>query len=500
MTPELETSNPPGASTQQAAAGPGVAAKTALPPRVIEQLREVSIFASLTPERLHCLDGAAQVHLDGGNTLVKQGEVVRKFCILLEGKMRLANVGPTGMEQTMYIAEKGWAFGEVPLLANIPSTATVRALEPCDLLLLDEDQFWHLMTECPEVRKAILGNMAMRLAKSQSVTFQQEKMAALGTLAAGLMHELNNPGSAARRASAHLRENLLRLHELSARFTRISLTQEQKQCILDLQQYALHAKPATTLSSLEQTDAEEALSEWLEAAHIEDAWKLAPTLVSIGIDQRTLECTRSSFDGQVFSDALNWLESLVSSQQLVGTIEESISRVTDLVGAVKSYAYEGKGMKQSIDVNKSIIATLVILAHKLREKQISLSKTFAPDLPALGSDCTGVNQIWTNLLDNAIDAAPQGGMITIKTWLESVNTAELTRKEVCILIEDNGASGIPLECQAQIFDPFFTTKPVGIGTGLGLGIVYRIVEQCGGSIRFSSVPGSTEFVVRLPVA
>ncbi len=480
------------------AAQPGIDPKPALSPAIIDQLRGVEILRSLSEERLRCLDGAAKVHLDTDEVLVKQGDVVRKFYILLDGTLRLSSQGAAGTDQTLYMAEKGIAFGEVPLLANIPSAVTIRATEPCDILTLDEEQFWHLMTECPEVRKAILGNMAMRLAKMQSTTFQQEKMAALGTLAAGLMHELNNPGSAARRASSQLRENLMRLHELAARFTRISLSPEQKECILDLQQYALNTKPTSTLTSLEQTDAEEALSEWLEDAQVADAWKLAPTLVSIGISSETLACTRDMFDGAVFSDALNWLEALVSSQQLVGTIEESISRVTELVGAVKSYAYEGKGMKQAIDVNKSIIATLVILAHKLREKQITLQKTFAPDLPQLAGGCSGINQVWTNLLDNAIDAVPQGGTIKLKTWLEAVATEAGKRSEVCIMVEDNGATGIPLECQAQIFDPFFTTKPVGVGTGLGLGIVYRIVEQCGGSIRFSSVPGSTEFVVRLP--
>jgi len=471
--------------------------RTPLTPKVLAQLREVSILASLSEERLHCLDGASQVHLEADQILVKQGEVVRVFNIVLEGSLRVSTVSSDNVEQTLYTAEKGFAFGEVPLLANIPSAATVRANSPSDILQLDEEQFWQLMTECPEVRRAILGNMAMRLAKMQSTTFQQEKMAALGTMAAGLMHELNNPGSAARRASSQLRANLMRLHELAARFTRITLSPDQKECILDLQQYALNSRPEVTLSSLEQTDAEEALTEWLESAHVEDAWKLAPVLVSVGIDANTLACTRDSFDGTVFSDALNWLEALVSSQQLVSTIEESISRVTDLVSAVKSYAYEGKGLKQSIDVNKSIHATLVILAHKIREKQLTLEKEFAADLPPLSTGCHGVNQIWTNLLDNAIDATPQNGRLKIRTWAEAIDTPADKHTDVCILVEDNGV-GIPLDCQSQIFDPFFTTKPVGVGTGLGLGIVFRIVEQCGGTIRFTSVPGSTEFVVRLP--
>jgi signal transduction histidine kinase len=192
---------------------------------------------------------------------------------------------------------------------------------------------------------------------------------------------------------------------------------------------------------------------------------------------------------------LNWLEALVSSQQLVSTIEESISRVTDLVAAVKTYAYEGKGPKHPSDLNQSVHATLVILAHKLREKQIALKKSFGTDLPQLAANCQGLNQVWTNLLDNAIDAAPQGGVIQIATWSEALDPAR--KPELCIRIEDNGP-GIPLDCQSQVFDPFFTTKPVGVGTGLGLGIVYRIVEQCGGSIHFSSTPGATAFVVRLP--
>jgi len=355
------------------------------------------------------------------------------------------------------------------------------------------------MTQCPGVRKAILGNMAMRLAKVQQATFQQEKMAALGTLAAGLMHELNNPGAAARRASTQLRENLMRMHRLTAKFARTSLTEDQKQCMFNLQELALSAHPTHTMSSLEQSDAEEALAEWMESAEIEDAWRLAPTLVAIGLNAETLDCARQSFPGPVFSDALNWLEALVSSMQLVATIEESIGRVTELVGAVKSYAYEGRGQQQSIDINRSILATLIIVGHKLREKEISIQKNLARDLPLLNTDCQGINQIWTNLLDNAIDAAPQGGRICLKTWAEPHpgSAPASAQTDLCILVSDNGA-GIPLESQPRIFDPFYTTKPAGVGTGLGLGIVHRIVEQFGGTIRFSSTPGETEFVVRLP--
>jgi signal transduction histidine kinase len=186
--------------------------------------------------------------------------------------------------------------------------------------------------------------------------------------------------------------------------------------------------------------------------------------------------------------------------QLVSTIEESIGRVSDLVKAVKSYAYEGKGQKQAVDINESIHATLVILAHKIRAKQINLEKDFAAGLPILQCECSGLNQIWTNILDNAIDCVAQEGHIRIRTWEEDTPAADSKSKPrhfLCVSIADDGP-GIPLESQPHIFEPFYTTKPVGVGTGLGLGIVQRITEQYGGAVTFASEPGNTEFRIRIP--
>jgi signal transduction histidine kinase len=467
-------------------------------PDLLAQLRKVPIFSSLKDDELHCVEGVGDIHLGKDEFLVHQGEAAHFFWILLEGEIRVFHTQPDGREATLYKMESGYAFGEVPLLANIPNGVNLQTTMPSHLLQLDEEQFWSLMTSCPQVRKAILANMSQRFQKLQSITVQQEKMVSLGTLAAGLMHELNNPGAAARRAAQQLRENLMRMHELSLKFKERDLTKEQRHCMVDLQEQALAVKQPLRMNSLEQSDAEEALAQWMESANIENAWKMAPTLVSIGMDAKELECARNEFDGPLLSEALSWLEAMVSSMQLVGTIEESIGRVTDLVRAVKSYAYEGKGLKQSIDINDSIHATMIILAHKLREKEIVVEKNFAPDLPPLHSECTGLNQIWTNLLDNAIDAVPQHGVIRVRTWAEkNPGNPGDTQADLCISVSDNGV-GIPLESQPLIFDPFYTTKPVGVGTGIGLGIVQRIVEQYGGVIRFSSEPGNTEFVVRLP--
>ena len=465
---------------------------------LLAKLRQVPVLASLSDDQMVCLENAEQVHFTEGALVAQQGEMARHYSILLTGELRVSQAAADGNEMDMHVMSAGTAFGEVPLLANIAQGVNVRSIGNSHVLRLDEDAFWSLMTACPQVRKAILGNMAMRLQKMQSIALHQEKMASLGTLAAGLMHELNNPGAAARRAASQLRDNLMRLHQLGAKFTRIQLTQEQKECMLELQQYALAVKKPVRMNSVEQSDAEEALAEWMESAQIENAWKLAPTLVAIGINSDELSCARQEFPGPIFSDALSWMEAMVSSMQLVGTIEESIGRVGDLVYAVKSYAYEGKGQRQTLDVNDSIHATLVILGHKFREKEIAVEKDFAEDLPLMHTDCGGMNQIWTNLLDNAIDAAPQKGRIKVRTWTETQAGAEESApKNLCISVTDNG-SGIPSEVQKQIFDPFYTTKQVGVGTGLGLGIVHRIVEQFGGRILFSSEPGHTEFVVRLP--
>jgi signal transduction histidine kinase len=465
---------------------------------LFNQLRKTSILSSLKDDEIHCLRGFEEIQLAKDALLVRQGEIGHNFWILLEGELRLVQTMPDGRDVVMTNLSSGYSFGEVPLLANIPNAVSLYANRPCHLVQLNEEAFWQLMTSCPNVRKVILGNMTQRFQKLQNTTIQQEKMASLGTLAAGLMHELNNPGSAARRAASQLRENLLRMHELSLKFKEHDLTTDQKRCMFDLQKQALALKQPIRMNSLEQSDAEEQLAEWMESAHIENAWKMAPTLVSIGMDAKELERVRTEFNGPMLSGALSWLDALASSMQLVSTIEESIGRVTDLVHAVKSYAYEGKGQKQSIDINDSIHATLIILAHKIREKEIVVEKDFATNLPPLHSECTGLNQIWTNLLDNAIDAVPQKGRISVRTWSEKkAGRPEDARADLCISITDNGA-GIPLESQPHIFDPFYTTKPVGVGTGIGLGIVQRIVEQYGGVILFSSEPGDTEFVVRIP--
>ncbi len=253
----------------------------------------------------------------------------------------------------------------------------------------------------------------------------------------------------------------------------------------------MQPRKQNAMSSLDQADAEDELASWLEAHGIENAWKLAPTLSGIGFNDQTLECAQHEFPGNTLSDPLNWMAALISSVQLVGTIEESVSRVTDLVGAVKKYAYEDKPQRHQLDVHDSIQSTLVILGHKFRQKELAVEKLFAPGLPPLSTCGVGLSQVWTNLLDNAIDASPQKGTVTVRTWVEG--------DSVSVAIGDQG-EGVPEENRKLIFEPFFTTKPTGQGTGLGLDIVRHIVvDKFGGEIKLDSIPSKTEFIIKLPI-
>jgi len=259
----------------------------------------------------------------------------------------------------------------------------------------------------------------------------------------------------------------------------------------------------SAMSTIEQSEAEEQMAEWLAASGVENAYSIAPVLVGIGLKQKELVCARDAFSATHFSDALNWLEALVSSVTLVCTIEESITRVSELVMAVKKFAYDEKSPAKQLDVHDSLQSTLTILGHKLRLKGIQVDKQFAASPSVIQTRGSSLSQVWTNLIDNAVDASPANGKIKVETWIERSSApggaTQATQDSLAVCIEDHG-TGIPPEALPRIFEAFFTTKPQGSGTGLGLEIVHRIVTQkFGGAIDVESEPGRTRFIVRLPL-
>jgi signal transduction histidine kinase len=432
--------------------------------------------------------------------LVDAQESVRGYWVVLDGEIRADRSEPDGSRTTVGFARSGEGFGEAPLLTGkTHSPFVIQAVRDSELVRFSEQDFWTLLACCPAVRKVVLANLAQRLQAYQVEALHREKLISLGTMAAGLMHELNNPGTAAKRAASQLRENLMRLQEVSLRSAAKPKTRVQLECMHDLLEHAVRGCHAPALSSVEQSDAEEAMSEWLEKAGVENAFRIGPALVAIGFSQQELDCARDAFEAGSLSDALNWLEALVSSVSLVCAIEESIARISDLVMAVKKFAYDERSPAKELDVHDSLQSTLTILGHKLRLKQISVEKRFAASPSTIHTRGSALSQVWTNLIDNAVDASPQSAQIEIATWTENAKEAGTEPEWLAVSIVDHG-SGIPEEALGRIFEPFFTTKPQGSGTGLGLEIVHRIVTQkFGGTIDVKSEPGNTQFVVRLPL-
>ena len=456
----------------------------------LDELLRLRLFGSVPADELACLVAEAQESAIASDTqIVDESEPFDQLLILLEGKVRLSRRDGHGNLSINKVVAAPSFMGEVPLMAGMPSYLTVRTETDVRGLKLSSDAFWRVMSRAPGLREVIITEMMMRMRGMQAQQSQQEKMALLGTMTAGLMHELNNPGSAARRAASQLRTNLQRMHALARDFSQRGHTDSQRACLTALQERALAVRADICLSSIEQSDAEESMGEWMDEHGITRAWEFAPVMVSSGIAPADLDCLAAVFPGPDLQQPLEWLEATASSMQMVSLVEESVTRVSELAQAVKSYAHEGQGGIQDLDVNSSIHATMVMLKHKFREKNVRLKKDFGAGIPTLHCACSGLNQVWTNLLDNALDAVPAGGTIEVGTMLVD--------DEVRVTFHDNGA-GISQADQERIFDPFFTTKQAGAGSGLGLGIVTRILESYKGRLTLHSEPGDTEFVVHIP--
>jgi len=451
-----------------------------------------------------------RVRAEAGAVLVEPGETNRFYWLVLNGEIRAEKPEADGSRTVLGIARVGEGFGEVPILTGKTQMPVyVSAVRDSLLVRFDEEQFWNLLASCPAVRVVVLANLNQRLQAHQMEALHREKLVSLGTMAAGLMHELHNPGSAARRSASQLRENLLRLQELSLRSSTKPKTPEQTECMHRLLEFAVRSSHVSALSTLAQSEVEEAMSEWLAAAGVKNAYTIGPALVAIGFERQELDCAREAFDGAGFSDALNWLEALVSSVSLVGSIEESIARISDLVLAVKKFAYDERTSVRETDVHESLQSTLTLLGHKLRLKQIDVVKCFSAVPSTILSRGSALSQVWTNLIDNAVDASPELAKIEVATWIEKdgeTNPAPANGSRngirgdtLAVSVLDHGI-GIPPEVVPHIFEAFFTTKEQGSGTGLGLEIVHRIVTQkFGGTISVQSQPGRTQFVVRLPM-
>lgn len=453
-------------------------------------LRQVPLFAQLPDEQLQWLsEQGTEVWFQAGQQIAAQGDPPDGFYVILEGKTEWIAVIQGQSAHAVTLAA-GEIFAELILLLDEPYPTSGRALMDVHLYKLTPDIFWEMLRRCPATLRGILKTSAQRSQIHAAVTQQQAKLISLGTLSAGLAHELNNPAAAVYRGIKNLEEVLQKLPTLALKLHQQPMAAEQTTFLSDLYtQATASVKHPAQLDPLTQSEAEDAVTDWLEEHAVANGWKLAPSLVAAALDTEKLDQIVAHVTPNCLSDVLNWLEATLTGVELLGEIKLSAARTSELVKAMKAYSYMDKAALQEVDVHEGIENTLTILNYKLKHG-VTLKREYG-QLPHICAYGPQLNQVWTNLIDNAIDATSGKGQLWIRTSQEG--------DRILVEIADDGC-GIPPDIQSRIFEQFFTTKEVGKGTGLGLDIAQRIVVgQHKGDIRFDSQPGNTRFQVRLPI-
>jgi signal transduction histidine kinase len=460
----------------------------------VEALRGIDVFADLPDDQLKWFaDSVDELHLSPGDVLFRKGDPADVMVVYLEGEIH-AYRDDQDHDNYVYVARAGdrstQVSGLLPFSRMKVWSATGRSVSNMRVLLFPKRLFPEMLQRMPVLAERLVGLMSDRVREVTTADQQRDKLMALGKLSAGLAHELNNPAAGATRAANALIATLAELRAADLKLCTHDLTGEQHAAIHAFENAAIeHTSMATQLNSLEQSDREDLVANWLEAHGIEDPWKFTDNLVEAGIDSTALERMLGTVQADAIADVLARVNAQLAAAKLAGEIKTSTARISELVGAIKEYSYMDQASVQDVDVHKGLENTLLILKYKLRKKNIAVTREYAEALPRIKAFGSELNQVWTNLIANAIDAMPERGSLKLRTRREPT--------DILVEIRDNG-SGISEAVRSRIFEPFFTTKPVGEGTGLGLDTVARIVRKHHGNIRFESKPGDTCFQVRLP--
>ncbi len=457
---------------------------------IYEFLKKIPLFADLPMEDLNQLcEGVEEIELAAGEMLFPEGSQGDRAYVVREGQIEIIK-SSGGQEVFLALRQAGEFFGEMSLLDSAPRMATARARTPASLVAIPREQFDYLIATSPSASRAMLHTVMSRLRSSSILLRQSEKMAQIGEMTAGIAHELNNPASAVQRGAEQLQTCLTRLQHSLAELYQADLEQPQRDWLRENEQMVQAAIDSPLdLDPLERADREAVVEDWLDRRGVVDAWKYAQTVVNLGLDLDGLEHIATLFPGERFAAVLDWVDAAYNMYSLLQEIDQGASRISDVVQVLKKYIYLDQAPVQTVDIHEGLNNTLVLLRSKIKAG-ISIRKQYDPALPKIQGSGSELNQVWTNLIDNALDALDGQGEIILRTWSEP--------GWVFVEVEDNGP-GIPQDIQDRIFDLFYTTKPVGSGTGLGLNISYKIVNKHGGTIKVRSRPGQTVFKVRLPL-
>lgn len=455
-----------------------------------QQLKTIPVFSDLPLEDLEWLASRMElVHFKPGDIVVTEGSPADRMFVILEGELSMQREQGVG-DGRSYSAQAGQVTGMLPYSRLTEFPLTVRAMTPGTVAFLRVERFPEMLKRLPDLGSKLVGVLTDRVRESTRRDQQREKLVALGKLSAGLAHELNNPAAAVRNAAVNLQQAVKSFHTAGFHLDKRRLPAEDRLFLAKTECEWSKDHPPTALDSLERSDREEEIGTFLEGHHIDDARQLAPGLVDAGCDLNMLRDLSGRFDDETLADVVTRLTVSFSINRLVEQIESGTSRIADLVRAIKQYSYMDQAPEQEIDVHDGLENTLIMLHYRLKYG-ISVVRQYDRSLPRICAHGSELNQVWTNLIDNAIDAMNGHGELVVRT------AAEFGR--VLVEIRDSG-QGIPEDVRDHIFEPFFTTKPVGEGTGLGLDTVYRIVQEHRGEVRVDSVPGRTSFQVRLPSA
>ncbi len=453
-------------------------------------LKKVPLFANLPDEDLDRLCAVVleeQLPLD--EILFNEGDIGDKAYVILEGEIDILK--ESGGQTVLLATRKaGEVIGEMSLLDQAPRFASGRTRTDCKLLSISHENLGHLLDSSPSAARVMLSTITNRLRSTELVLRQSEKMAQLGTLTAGIAHELNNPASAARRGSEHLASAVGDLQQTYQKIISLGFSKEQWDAAAEYYELAQKfAVQTIDLNSLERSDREESIEIWLEKNQLEKSWEHAPILVNLGFEIADLEIFERTFPGPHLDAALKWLCTIFTIFSLLAEINQGTTRIGEIIKSLKSYVYLDQAAVQLIDIQEGLDNTLVMLRSKLNTG-IDLERNYAEDLPKIQAYGSELNQVWTNIIDNAVDAMDGVGKIKIRT----------SQKDDWVLVEiEDSGPGIPKDVQQKLFSPFFTTKPLGKGTGLGLNISFNIIQKHNGQIKVSSQPGSTRFTVQLPI-